>query len=205
MTPEAQSALRRVIEIYSKVTRFCLLCNYVTRVIEPLASRCAKFRFKPLPVIAMKSRIVEIAQLEKANLDDTAVDALLKASNGDMRKAVTFLQSCHQLTSNMGTAITADMVVDITGKVPESLLQGLWKAASGYSFDALRAAADEVVYQGFPLSTVISQLMAQISSPDVQLPVTLTDLDRALIAEKIAEVSTIISAIPCCATDLCAD
>ena len=61
MTPEAQSALRRMIEQYSSVTRFCLICNYVTRVIEPLASRCAKFRFKPLPVEAMRQRIFDIA------------------------------------------------------------------------------------------------------------------------------------------------
>jgi hypothetical protein len=61
MTPDAQSALRRIIEAYSKVTRFCLVCNYVTRVIEPLASRCAKFRFKPLPVDSMKGRMRDIA------------------------------------------------------------------------------------------------------------------------------------------------
>ena len=61
MTPDSQSALRRIIENYSKVTRFCLICNYVTRVIEPLASRCAKFRFKPLPIEAMRSRMTEIA------------------------------------------------------------------------------------------------------------------------------------------------
>jgi replication factor C subunit 2/4 len=61
MTPDAQSALRRIMELYSKVTRFCLICNYVTRIIEPLASRCAKFRFRPLPVSSMVSRMTQIA------------------------------------------------------------------------------------------------------------------------------------------------
>lgn len=116
MTPDAQSALRRIIEAYSKVTRFCLVCNYVTRVIEPLASRCAKFRFRPLPVDSMKNRMREIAGCEGIQLSEETLETILQASNGDMRKAVTFLQSAHQLSGGQPT-ISPDVVIDISGRV----------------------------------------------------------------------------------------
>lgn len=188
MTPEAQSALRRVIEIYSKVTRFCLLCNYVTRIIEPLASRCAKFRFKPLPVVAMKSKILDIAHKENVSLDDSAVETLLKASGGDMRKAVTHLQSCHQLTDGMKTKISAEIVLDITGNIPDDVVESLWTAAKGFSFDDIQTAVDNVIHLGYSLSTLISHLMAQISLSSSGFSQRLSDVDRALIAMKIAEV-----------------
>ena len=115
MTVDAQSALRRIMEAYSRVTRFCLVCNYVTRIIEPLASRCAKFRFKPLPVDSMVQRISFIAEQEGVRLGDGALDTILKTSGGDMRKAVTYLQSSHQLSG--GQPVTTEMVVDISGQV----------------------------------------------------------------------------------------
>ena len=67
MTTDAQSALRRTMETYSKVTRFCIICNYISRLIPPIASRCAKFRFKPLPAEAMVSRLGHIAQQEQVS------------------------------------------------------------------------------------------------------------------------------------------
>ena len=102
VTPDAQAALRRVIEAHSKVTRFILICNYVTRIIEPLASRCAKFRFQPLPTDAMKNRLRMTAQSESCIIDDVAMEEILSLSGGDMRKAVNALQSSHNLTGGKG-------------------------------------------------------------------------------------------------------
>lgn len=115
MTPEAQSALRRIMEQFSKVTRFCLVCNYVTRIIEPLASRCAKFRFRPLPVQSMVERMTQIAVKENIRLAEGAMDSILRVSGGDMRKAVTYLQSSSQLCGD--SAISSALVIDISGEV----------------------------------------------------------------------------------------
>ena len=97
MTQDAQSALRRTMETYSKITRFCLICNYVTRIIDPLASRCSKFRFKSLDQGNAGRRIEDIAKLENVKLEPGVVDTLLRCSDGDLRKAITFLQSAARL------------------------------------------------------------------------------------------------------------
>ncbi|KAM3420341.1 hypothetical protein BST61_g3622 [Cercospora zeina] len=97
MTQDAQSALRRTMETYSKITRFCLVCNYVTRIIDPLASRCSKFRFKSLDEGNAGKRIEDIARLEGVQLEAGVVETLLRCSEGDLRKAITFLQSAARL------------------------------------------------------------------------------------------------------------
>lgn len=97
MTQDAQSALRRTMETYSKITRFCLICNYVTRIIDPLASRCSKFRFKSLDQGNAKKRLEEIAEIEHVEVEDGVIDTLIKCSEGDLRKAITFLQSAARL------------------------------------------------------------------------------------------------------------
>ena len=82
-----------------KSTRFCLVCNYISRIIEPITSRCAKFRFKPLSTDAIRTRLQMICDEEKIEMkDDDSMDALIESSEGDMRKAITTLQSCSRLS-----------------------------------------------------------------------------------------------------------
>ncbi len=130
MTNDAQSALRRMMENYSKVTRFCLICNYVSRfvlltivmcckmlikmnrIIEPVASRCAKFRYQPLEKVSMTSRIQYVCEQESVSCSQDAMDTLLEVSGGDLRKAINYLQSAKQLN---GDEITKEDMLAIAG------------------------------------------------------------------------------------------
>lgn len=116
MTQDAQSALRRTMETYSKMTRFCLVCNYVTRIIDPLASRCSKFRFKSLDQGNAVKRVSDIAKLEGVAMDDGVAEELVRVADGDLRKAITFLQSAARLVgatqSAASTAKKSRRVVD---------------------------------------------------------------------------------------------
>ncbi|KAI0289457.1 P-loop containing nucleoside triphosphate hydrolase protein [Russula brevipes] len=89
MTTAAQAALRRIIEQYTKNVRFCIICNYVNKIIPAIQSRCTRFRFSPLP-------------MQNVNLTDDGKAALLKLSKGDMRRALNVLQACHAAYERIG-------------------------------------------------------------------------------------------------------
>ncbi|KAL1934223.1 hypothetical protein VTP01DRAFT_6405 [Rhizomucor pusillus] len=95
MTNQAQSALRRVIEKYTKNVRFCIICNYVSKIIPAIQSRCTRFRFAPLETEQVEGRLQKIVQMEGVNLTEDGKSALLRLSNGDMRRALNILQACH--------------------------------------------------------------------------------------------------------------
>ncbi|KAJ4417765.1 Subunit of heteropentameric Replication factor C (RF-C) [Neurospora sp. IMI 360204] len=185
MTQDAQSALRRTMETYSKITRFCLICNYVTRIIDPLASRCSKFRFKSLDQGNAKKRLEEIAQLEGVGLEEGAVDALIKCSEGDLRKAITYLQSAARLVGAVAATakdgeqkeggdgggdgmevdaklVTVKVVEDIAGVIPDDTIQRLLKAmrprAGADTYPAVAKVVEEMVADGWSAGQTMTQL-----------------------------------------------
>jgi len=105
MTSDAQFALRRVIEKHTKNARFCLICNYVSKIIPALQSRCTRFRFAPLQQHQIRSRLLEVADAEKVNYTEDGLNAILNLSGGDMRRVLNLLQS---------TAMSSDVVNEHT-------------------------------------------------------------------------------------------
>ena len=95
MTNAAQFALRRVIEKYTRNARFCLICNYASKIIPALQSRCTRFRFAPLAEEQAKERLQVVADAEKVNSSPEGIDACVTLGTGDMRKCINILQSTH--------------------------------------------------------------------------------------------------------------
>ncbi|KAK2682794.1 AAA ATPase domain [Fusarium oxysporum f. sp. vasinfectum] len=207
MTQDAQSALRRTMETYSKITRFCLICNYVTRIIDPLASRCSKFRFKSLDQSNAKRRLEEIAEKEGVALEDGAVDALIKCSEGDLRKAITFLQSAARLVSANAPdkeaegdevmdvdkkAVTVKIVEDIAGVIPDTTIDDLVKAIrpkrSGSSYQIISDVVEKLVADGWSAGQVVNQLYQALTYdetiPDAQknkIVLVFSEVDKRLV------------------------
>ena len=102
MTPEAQQAFRRIMEQYSSTARFILTANYISGIIEPIQSRCAVFRFNPLPRDAVKERLRFIARSEGLEVAEEALEALYELSGGDMRRAINMLQIAAHFSRKIG-------------------------------------------------------------------------------------------------------
>lgn len=178
MTDDAQNALRRTMETYSKVTRFCFICNYVSRIIEPLASRCAKFRFKPLLDNVLSSRIQFICQEEGLSLNSEALTTLNRVSEGDMRRAITYLQGAARL---YGSHISSDNIINISGVVSDSVVRSLVQACKTGLFDQAQKAVTDIIDEGYPISQILSQLYDLIVFDE-----ELSDIRKAQICERIA-------------------
>ncbi|KAM4772344.1 replication factor C subunit 4 isoform 2-T2 [Rhinophrynus dorsalis] len=179
MTSAAQAALRRTMEKESKTTRFCLICNYVSRIIEPLTSRCSKFRFKPLADKIQTQRLLDICEKESVKVTDEALRCLVEVSEGDLRKAITFLQSATRLTG--GKEITVQVVTEIAGVVPKETLDGVLTACQSGSFEKLETVVKNLINNGHAATQLVNQLHDIILERE-----DLTDKQKAIITEKLA-------------------
>ncbi|KAL0218198.1 hypothetical protein RCL1_009046 [Eukaryota sp. TZLM3-RCL] len=157
MTADAQAALRRIIEQYSKVTRFCLICNYVSRIIDPLTSRCAKFRFRLLGKTTSITRLSEIASVEGLDVSSDVLSLIFDLTDGDLRRAVNLLQSSSALAGE-SSEITRESVLSIAGLVPEERVTCILDCARLGNVSRMFDLCNGLVLDGIPVAQIFIHL-----------------------------------------------
>jgi replication factor C small subunit len=141
LTSDAQAALRRTMERYTQTCRFILSCNYSSKIIEPIQSRCAVFRFRPLGESDVKAYLKRIADGEKVEVTDDGLSAIAVLAAGDLRKATNILQ----VSASMGKRVDADAVFESTENIRPSEIQEMLTTALGGNFTAARSRLDELI------------------------------------------------------------
>jgi replication factor C small subunit len=178
LTADAQAALRRTMETYSKTSRFILSANYSSRLIEPIQSRTAVFRFRPLKPEAIREYLTRIAKAEKLKITDDGIDALIYIASGDMRRAVNSLQ----VAASLGSTIDADVLYKVASTIkPEEVKKLIEKALTG-DFLRAREVLDRLLIEyGVSGEDVLRQLHRSVF--DINVP----DEYKVLLLDRIGE------------------
>ena len=164
MTADAQQALRRTMERYTETCRFILIANYSARIIEPIQSRCAPFRFSYLRPEHIAARLKYIAENEDVELLDSGVEAILDVSGGDLRKAINTLQAA----ASLGKPIDAEVVYSVVGRANPSYVKDMLEAAMDGQFVKARRILRELIWRyGVAGSDLIRQIHSQIFKIDI--------------------------------------
>jgi replication factor C small subunit len=141
LTSDAQQALRRTMEANSSVTRFIISANYSSRIIEPIQSRCAVFRFMPLSHEDMRKAIEHVAKGEKLRVDEKAYEAIFYVSEGDMRRALNVLQGCAMRSDH----VTEELVHKTSSRATPKEVKEMVRTAMDGKFEEARASLDKLI------------------------------------------------------------
>ena len=164
LTHDAQGALRRIMEQYAETCRFILSCNYSSKIIEPIQSRCAVFRFRPLSDADVHDQVILVAQAEEVGLEEDGAQALVRISQGDLRKALTALQVAAALNKEK---ITKDLVYETTATAPPESLQQYMLSCKSDGFHVARRRMREILDKfGLAGTDFVNQLHRELYQVD---------------------------------------
>lgn len=173
LTPEAQQALRRIMENYSSSCRFLMSCNYSSKIIDPIQSRCIMFRFKLLEKKDIKEVIRKIGEKEGLTLPEEAIDLIYEASDGDCRRCINLLQS----TAAISPEISAQLISTIVSSTkPKNIRVILDYALSGDFENAREKLLDAMLREGISGQDIIKAIQKEIWTmpiePELKVKIT---------------------------------
>jgi len=179
LTRDAQQALRRTMENFSSSTRFCLSCNYSSKIIDPIVSRCAIFRFQALKREDLVGILKNIADKENLEVNEEILHLIADAGEGDVRRAENIIQSCSALSSK----ITKDLVLQVSKPFHmEKVKEVLDNALKGSFLNAKERVMNLMLYDGFSALDIIKTMQKVIWELEV------SDREKLNIIEKTAEI-----------------
>ena len=164
LTREAQQALRRTMENYAQTCRFILSANYSSKILDPIQSRCAVFRFKPLKKEDIFSIMDKVASQEGLSLAGDAKDALFEVCDGDCRRLENILQSC----AAMSKTITAESVFSMASVArPKEIREVLDLALANKFQDAKKRLLEVLLNYSLSGTDAIKQIEQKIWDLDI--------------------------------------
>lgn len=179
LTREAQQSLRRTMENYTTTCRFILSCNYSSKIIDPIQSRCAMFRFKPLEKKEIYSIIEKIEKEEKIKINDKAKEALYEISEGDARRVENILQSSAAISNN----ITDETIYSMASVArPKEVDEVLKLAIENRFIEARNKLMDVMLNYGLSGIDIIKQIQKEI------LNLGIANEKKMLLMEKCGEI-----------------
>lgn len=198
MTADAQHALRRTMERYTETCRFILSCNYSGKIIEPIQSRCAMFRFTPLLEEDVAEYLRYIAKREGADIAKDGLAAVIEVSEGDLRRAINILQAA----TSLGKRVSEDSVYQVVGKAkPNDIQEMLNLAVNGDFLKARQKLRMMLVEQGLSGVDIIKQVHSEIyrmelpEKEKVELLDTAGEIDYRLVqgADEEVQLSALLA------------
>ncbi|MCD6403351.1 MAG: replication factor C small subunit [Candidatus Aenigmarchaeota archaeon] len=178
LTTDAQQALRRTMEDYTRTTRFILICNYSSKIIDPIQSRCAVFRFRAHSEQAMKKFIERIAKKEKLEITPDGEKAIMDIAEGDLRRVANLLQAAAAISKK----IDEELVYEVASLAkPKDVKEMIELALKGDFKGARQRLYDMIIKQGLAGEDIIKQIHKEVYKLDVP------DEAKVKLVEKVGE------------------
>ena len=181
MSADSQFALRRIIEQYSKITRFCIICNYLNKLIDPIISRCSMYRFIPISHDFIYNKLKNICNHENFNCNDNIINNIIDISRGDMRKSINLLQKCYNYNYN-----SIDMLNELSGRINEDTFNDIIINIQNKNIQKINELINYIYNQGYSLVNQILLFHNYILNSN------LSSKQKSLAIIKIGEIDQLL-------------
>lgn len=184
MTSDSQFALRRIMEQYSKITRFCIICNYHNKIIDPIISRCSLFRFKPIESNEIIGKLKFICDKEKFICDEKLLEKIVGICRGDLRKAINLLQKCY---NSYGDKVNEELLDEMSGMIPTDKFEQLMKFVIDKDINNVDIFINKLFLEGYSMVNQVILFHNYIINLDIpsekksDILCKLSDIDQNLI------------------------